>query len=520
MDTMLAHKAVYPGGKGDDEEQKDRVAAATLPHDLAYLASVYTWHPYWKDDRVLAELVGEEPKADEYSIKDSCVNLEMVEPITKELIKHDLVEFFFSREMTKVWASVNQSLKGLPILTDVREGLRASTEKSVSDLEEQLKHTGMNPGSSKQVCSYLYETLNMKPILRDRKQKDGAKKKTVTSDDDAIRELVGLHPEQKDTLLKILEYRKRQHDLSTYINAVDEGGVWYYSINISGTVSGRNSVGLTLDRKGIPAQGIPGGKSPGSQNLRKMIGVKGLLCFEGDASQAEARDVAWVAGEEILFNAFTRKEDVHKKTGSFLFGIPIDQITKYQRELAKRIKHASNYWIGARKLVLVVREYFPDYPFNEKMAKYFLAKLQEAYPATYAWGCQIRDDIMERKIRVFRSHYGRRLFLLGPENMEMVRAAISFIPQADVGDHTTLANPRVQRRLKELDIDPSKNYVNNLVQDSICGICEERNVPSIMQIVKEEMQREIPNLYYKGTPLSIPCEFAVGPNWGEMKEVK
>jgi hypothetical protein len=69
-------------------------------------------------------------------------------------------------------------------------------------------------------------------------------------------------------------------------------------------------------------------------------------------------------------------------------------------------------------------------------------------------------------------------------------------------------------------MDPTKNKIINLVQDSIVGVGEEKNIPFIMQVVKEEMEKPIPGLYYKGIPLIIPAEFAVGPNWGEMKEVK
>lgn len=542
MDTMLAHKALYPGGKSskkNEDKFEESGAAQTLPHSLAYLMSIYSWEPYYKDDRILSELVGEVDKADEYSIKDSCVTLEVVEPLIRELASRDLTDFFFNHEMTKVWASTYQACNGLPILEDIRSQLKMETLSTIEELEKPLEGI-VDASSSQDSCRFLYgekyvdkvlakvkkskvylhgNELNLKEIERKRKLPSGKVIKTTTSDDDAIRELVGKYPEHKEILLQMLEIRKRKHDVSTYLEAIDVNGVFYYAINISGTMSGRNSCGLTLDDKGIAAQGIPSGKSPGSQNLRRMIGKDGLLVWEVDASQAEARDVGWRAEEEWLINDFINKKDIHKKSAALLFDLKMEEVTKEMRQLGKIIKHSTSYWIGPNKLVDVVREHFPAFPFDVKMAKYFISKLRVLYPKTYEWGCNIRDAVNAGQ-REWRSAYGRRLFLFGPINDELVRTAISFQPQADIGDHTTLAHPRVLKRFLESDMDPTKNKVINLVQDSIVGLAEEKNVSTIMTIVKEEMEKPIPGLYYKGIPLVIPAEFAVGPNWGEMKEIK
>lgn len=55
------------------------------------------------------------------------------------------------------------------------------------------------------------------------------------------------------------------------------------------------------------------------------------------------------------------------------------------------------------------------------------------------------------------------------------------------------------------------------VHDEVIGQCKPEDIPQAMVDIRAAMER--PHLV-NGMELVIPCSFKVGPNWGELKEVK
>jgi DNA polymerase len=60
--------------------------------------------------------------------------------------------------------------------------------------------------------------------------------------------------------------------------------------------------------------------------------------------------LAWLAGQDDLVQAFERKEDVYKLMASKIYGVPIDQITKQQRQVGKTVVLGAGYGVGHVKL--------------------------------------------------------------------------------------------------------------------------------------------------------------------------
>ena len=512
MDTMLAHHSVLQD----------------LPHSLAFVTSVYTDEEYYKDDRTMIDFVGSQVDADDYSCMDSAVTLEIVKPLIKELIKYDSGDFFFNVIMPRVKSASNMQVKGMPIHEKNRKKLRTDTQKKLLTLESSLmEQFNLNPHSPKQTCNFLYSTLGLKKQFRIRKTKKG-KEKTISSDDDAIRTCIKNAPQVQRPLMDILECRVARKALSTYINSESKDGKFFYSVNIGprptkngykgGTPSGRYSIGKCIDNTGIPAQGIP-------KKLRLMIGNedKNLVIWECDSSQAEARVVAWRAGEDFLVDAFNAGVDVHKQTGvlmhPLLFGFKLDyeEVIGDLRQFYKKIRHALNYWMGPRQLQQQVNTDMPGFKFDYKLARAAITAYHEVNHETYQWGLDIEQSINSGN-RILRSCHGRIRHLLGQFNDDLVRSAISFEPQATVADMVILAKGAVQKELIELDFDPKRNYVFNQVHDSIVGVCERKNIPATRELAKRLMEQELP-LEYKGQALIIPSDFSIGQTWGEMEEI-
>ena len=105
-------------------------------------------------------------------------------------------------------------------------------------------------------------------------------------------------------------------------------------------------------------------------------------CFSGhpagrkliiaDYSQIELRILAEFSGDQGFIDAFNSGADLHRVTAAQVFNAPLDQVTKDQRDFAKRLNFGVVYGIGAQRFALmtgltvpeaenVLRRYFGTY---------------------------------------------------------------------------------------------------------------------------------------------------------------
>jgi DNA polymerase len=84
-------------------------------------------------------------------------------------------------------------------------------------------------------------------------------------------------------------------------------------------------------------QNLPrGSKEKPSQLRRALIAKPGETIFTIDASQIEARIVAWITGQDDLIAAFAAGEDVYSSFASEIFGYPVSREThKNERFMGK-----------------------------------------------------------------------------------------------------------------------------------------------------------------------------------------
>jgi len=114
----------------------------------------------------------------------------------------------------------------------------------------------------------------------------------------------------------------------------------YYGAH-SGRWSGQDSVNL----QNLPSRGPDAGK------IKKSIRApEGYVVIDCDSAQIEARTLAWLAGQQELVDAFTRKEDVYKMMASAIYNVPIEAIDKGQRQVGKVVILGAGYGVGHVKL--------------------------------------------------------------------------------------------------------------------------------------------------------------------------
>lgn len=75
-----------------------------------------------------------------------------------------------------------------------------------------------------------------------------------------------------------------------------------------------------------------------------------------DLSQIEARMLAWMAGEQYVLDLFASGEDIYKDMASKIYGIPISEVTKAQRQVGKVAVLGLGYGCGYVKFVTVAKD--------------------------------------------------------------------------------------------------------------------------------------------------------------------
>ena len=173
---------------------------------------------------------------------------------------------------------------------------------------------------------------------------------------------------QYPVVAKLLEYRTMQKALTSYGQNM---------IEFINPKTGR----LHADFRQI---GAPTGRfactNPNIQQVPHAAEYR--RCFMGhpenrrlviaDYSKIELRILAEFSGDEAFINAFKSGADLHKVTAAQVFGVSADQVTKEQRDFAKRLNFGVVYGIGAQRFSImtglgvsdaedVLRRYFATY---------------------------------------------------------------------------------------------------------------------------------------------------------------
>jgi len=243
-------------------------------------------------------------------------------------------------------------------------------------------------------------------------------------------------------------------------------------------------------------QNIPKG------SIRRMfVPDDGKTFVNADLSQAEARVVAWLAGENRLMQVFTNGGDIHRRNAANIFRKAEKDVTKDERELAKRIVHASNYGMGpitfAKNAGVSVAE-----------AKKLLNAYFSEYPRIKLWHMSIENTL--RKTRTLTTPLGRKRTFFNRWDSTLLREAYAYIPQSTVADVLNVGLRRCYAEYRNTD-------TNILLQihDAVLLQTPTPGVANVARRVKELLT--IP-IQIGIQQLVIPVDVSIGPNWGELEK--
>jgi len=171
---------------------------------------------------------------------------------------------------------------------------------------------------------------------------------------------------------QILQYRTLQKTLKfgeTLLEAVSpRTGRIHSNFHQIGAPTGRMS---STDPN---VQQIPHGE----EFRRCFRAPAGRKLITADYSQIELRILADFTGDRGFVEAFNSGVDLHRFTAAQVYAIPIEQVTREQRDFAKRLNFGVVYGIGARRFALMTG-------LSETEAEDLLRRYFSSYPALDVW---------------------------------------------------------------------------------------------------------------------------------------
>jgi len=290
-----------------------------------------------------AETLSPEQKA--YAGMDAAVLLPLHD-ILQKLLQKNKLEQIAELEFKALPSVMELELQGLPLdvqaCKTMMEQKKAQAQGIAQSLQEEAQGAGftprpkkgkkysplLNPDSSQDVLAYLQAQSHEIASTREEELRELASKGCSFAGD-------------------LLKYRRLSHQvafmedwllrLSPIDHRLHPG---YFQL---ATRAGRFS------SKGPNGQQVPTRGEDG-QAIRKLFKAPpGKKLIKADFSGIELRIMACLSQDKTMIAAFQGGQDLHKLTASKLAGVPLDQVTKAQRQSAKTANFGLIYGVSAPK---------------------------------------------------------------------------------------------------------------------------------------------------------------------------
>ena len=349
-----------------------------------------------------------------------------------------------------------------------------------------------NINSPKQLGHILFEVLHLP-----------AEKKTKTGYSTNAEVLEKLRP-FSPVIDDILEYRAITKLIGTYVDGMlevcDADGIVHTSFNQTVTATGR------LSSKEPNLQNIPIRTELGRE-LRKFFIPKkpGYTLVDADYSQIELRLLAAISGDENMLSAFANGIDIHTKTASQVFRVPLEAVSSEMRKRAKAVNFGIVYGIGAFSLS-------QDIHVGKKAAEKYIADYLAAYPGVSSYLSDIKAEA--KKSGYVTTLFGRRRYIpelksaKKPEQAFGERVAMNSPIQGTAADIIKIAMVNTYNALKKSGCDA---HLILQVHDELIIEADKKDAEKIKKLLINEME----NAVSVGVKLSV--EATSGDTWYECK---
>lgn len=377
-------------------------------------------------------------QAVQYAAEDADLALQLCRKL-KPLLAPDLLKLYEQVDLPLVEALADLELDGVRLDVGVLEHLAKAmrvARDGAADRAFELAGEAFNLNSPTQLGKILYEKLNL-PVL---KRTD--KTKAPATDEDVLTELA--LREDGEIARVLLRHRQTQKLLSTYVEALPlmvspVTGRLHTRLHQAAVATGR------LASSDPNLQNIPVRTEEGRAIRGAFVPRKGWVFLDADYSQIELRVVAALAGDPVLLGAFSRGEDIHRRTASEVMGVEMEAVTTEQRSAAKAVNFGLLYGQGAYALSASLGISF-------KEAKAFIERYFERMPKVAEWIEATKARAVEEGL--VRTLWGRvrRIPDLQSPNQglkaQALREAVNTVVQGTAADLMRRAMVRLHRSLE------------------------------------------------------------------------
>ena len=432
-------------------------------------------------------------EAARYSGEDADITLRLAHRLFPQLAEEGMQSLFSEIEVPLALVLGKMELAGIRIDEHLLASLSGEFGERRRQLEAEIYQMAgetFNIASPKQLQTILFEKLGLPR---------GKKTSTGSSTDSSVLEALA---EKYPLPAKIIDYRGFAKLQSTYVDALPKlihpkTGRVHTSFNQTVTATGR------LSSSNPNLQNIPIRSEEGRRIRQAFIAEPGHVLLSADYSQIELRLLAHLSEDPLLMESFQKEQDVHTRTASELFQVPVAKVSGDQRRQAKTINFGIIYGMGALRLARSLD--IPTKTAQEYITQYF---------ARYQRIKGYMDSILvEGRARGFvTTLFGRRRYVpdLQSKNAQLVaaaeRATINTPIQGTAADLIKMAMVAIDRRLSD---DGLRTRMVLQVHDELLFEVPEKEVKKVEKLVRETME----SVMALCVPLRV--EVGVGKNWAE-----
>lgn len=384
---------------------------------------------------------------------------------------------------------------GFKVNKDILDELSIKFKRELEETQKEifeLADEEFNINSPKQLGKILFEKLDL-PVIK--KTKTG-----YSTNAEVLEKLKDKHP----IIEKITYFRQLSKIYSTYVeglkSVIDTDGSIHSTFNQTVTTTGRLS-STEPNLQNIPIKYEMG------REIRKVFIPKeeGDLLISADYSQIELRVLAHISGDENMIDAFNHHSDIHTKTASEVFKVPVEEVTPLMRSRAKAVNFGIVYGIGDFSLS-------QDLNISRKEAKEYMDIYFERYPKIKEYISKVINEA-QTKGYVLTMLNRRRYIPEANASNKIVKAlgerlAMNAPIQGTAADIIKLAMVNVYNKLKELNLN--SKLILQVHDELIINV-----VKGELDIVKKLLKEEMENTIKLSVPLDVDVN--VGEDWYRLK---
>ncbi len=412
-DTMIAQKFLWP----------------EFEMGLDAVGRMYTPQKYWKDDGKSWNNIRDWERHYEYNCKDTVGTFAGYQGQVKDLEARGLSKLYYGY-ITRLYPAVAEMCSwGIPLseprLLSLRAEVSGEIEGLLTSLRGQEGAATLNPRSPAQVKAYLKGKGYSVP----KKYDSATKQYKESTDEKSLKKLRMKHPED-ESLSLLLRLAKLGKAHSSYLTfGYDADKRMRFSLTAGGTETMRMAGHCDPWDNGVNPQTIPGGGK--GINIKSLFeAAEGHTFLQIDLKQAESRFVAYDSADLALITCLEDPtRDIHKEVAAEIFGIPVTEVTKQQRQLGKKSGHGANY--SMKELTFIdscISEL--DLVLSKSEANKILEAYHKLFPGIRRWHEGIRRELGQT--RKLATPWGWHRTFWGRLDDDMFRQAYAYRPQSTI----------------------------------------------------------------------------------------